>query len=179
MRNSMGSRIHKVAPILKELCEIQWDQGNEFFPPTSLQITNINAGTGADNVIPGDLELIFNFRYSTQVTHIQLQERIEELLANFKHTLTWRHSGPPFLTQPDILVTATQQAIRTVCGYETILSTGGGTSDGRFIAPTGAQVIEIGPINATIHKIDECVNIEELEKLSIIYQKILENLLLT
>jgi len=176
--NKADNPIHKAVPILTELCKINWDQGNEFFPPTSLQITNINSGTGADNVIPGDLELLFNFRYSTQFTHIQLQERIAELLANFKHTLTWRHSGPPFLTQPDTLVTATQQAIHTVCGYETVLSTGGGTSDGRFIAPTGAQVIEIGPINATIHKIDECVNIAELEKLSIVYQKILENLLI-
>ncbi|MDM8566715.1 succinyl-diaminopimelate desuccinylase [Candidatus Halobeggiatoa sp. HSG11] len=168
--------IHRFAPILNKLCQIEWDQGNEFFPPTSLQITNINAGTGADNVIPGDLELIFNFRYSTQVTHIQLQERIVELLGDIKHTLSWRHSGPPFLTQPDILVTATQKAIQTVCGYKAVLSTGGGTSDGRFIAPTGAQVIEIGPNNATIHKVNECVNIEELDKLSIIYQKILENL---
>ncbi len=169
--------IHRFAPILQKLCDIEWDQGNEFFPATSLQITNINAGTGADNVIPGDLEIIFNFRYSTQVTHIQLQEQIISLLDSLNYTLTWRHSGPPFLTQPDILVTATQKAIQTVCGYTTELSTSGGTSDGRFIAPTGAQVIEVGPINATIHKINEYVNIEELDKLSIIYQLILENLL--
>ncbi|MBE9562494.1 MAG: succinyl-diaminopimelate desuccinylase [Proteobacteria bacterium] len=168
--------IHRLAPILNKLCQIEWDQGNEFFPPTSLQITNINAGTGADNVIPSDLELIFNFRYSTQVTHTQLQEQVVELLGDINYTLTWRHSGLPFLTQPDVLVTATQQAIQTVCGYKAILSTAGGTSDGRFIAPTGAQVIEIGPNNASIHKIDECVNIEELDKMSVIYQKILENL---
>ncbi len=175
--NKADNPIHRFAPILQKLCEIKWDQGNDFFPATSLQITNINAGTGADNVIPGDLEVIFNFRYSTQVTHIQLQEQIASLLGELDYTLTWRHSGPPFLTQPDNLVTATQQAIKTVCGYETRLSTSGGTSDGRFIAPTGAQVIEIGPINATIHKVDECVNIAELDKLSIIYQHILENLL--
>ncbi|MFK5969216.1 MAG: succinyl-diaminopimelate desuccinylase [Candidatus Marithrix sp.] len=171
--------IHRFAPILQKLCDIEWDQGNEFFPATSLQITNINAGTGADNVIPGDLEIIFNFRYSTQVIHTQLQEQIISLLDNLNYTLTWRHSGPPFLTQPDTLVTATQKAIQTVCGYTTELSTSGGTSDGRFIAPTGAQVIEVGPINATIHKINEYVNIEELDKLSIIYQRILENLLVT
>ncbi len=171
--------IHRFAPVLQKLCEIKWDQGNNFFPATSLQITNINAGTGADNVIPGDLEIIFNFRYSTQVTHIQLQEQIVSLLDNLNYTLTWRHSGPPFLTKPNTLVTATQKAIQTVCGYETKLSTSGGTSDGRFIAPTGAQVIEVGPINATIHKINECVNIEELDKLSIVYQQILENLFVT
>ncbi|MCK5877252.1 MAG: succinyl-diaminopimelate desuccinylase [Candidatus Marithrix sp.] len=170
--------IHKITPFLQKLCQIEWDQGNEFFPPTSLQITNINAGTGADNVIPGDLELIFNFRYSTQVTHIQLQERVVELLGNIKHTLLWRHSGPPFLTQPDVLVTATQQAIQEVCGYKAILSTSGGTSDGRFIAPTGTQVIEIGPNNATIHKVNERVSIEELEQLSVVYQTILKNLFL-
>ncbi|MDM8569754.1 succinyl-diaminopimelate desuccinylase [Thiotrichales bacterium HSG1] len=169
--------IHKFAPILQKLCQVEWDQGNEFFPPTSLQITNINAGTGADNVIPGDLEIIFNFRYSTQVNHLQLQERIVELLGDVDYTLDWRHSGPPFLTQPDMLVTAVQKAIQTVCGYEAVLSTSGGTSDGRFIAPTGAKVLEIGPINATIHKIDECVNIKELEQLSIIYQKILKHLM--
>ena len=169
--------IHRFAPILQKLCEIEWDQGNEFFSATSLQITNINSGTGADNVIPGDLEIIFNFRYSTQVTHIQLQEQIISLLDDLNYTLTWRHSGSPFLTQPDTLVTATQKAIQTVCGYTTKLSTSGGTSDGRFIAPTGAQVIEVGPINATIHKMNEHVNIKELDKLSIIYQLILENLL--
>ncbi|MEN8219429.1 MAG: succinyl-diaminopimelate desuccinylase [Pseudomonadota bacterium] len=169
--------IHRFAPVLKTLCETQWDQGNDFFPPTSFQITNIKAGTGADNVIPEDLELLFNFRYSTQVTHIQLQEQVSALLDGLKYTLTWRHSGLPFLTTPGELVTATQQAIYEVCGYETRLSTAGGTSDGRFIAPTGAQVIELGPNNSTIHKINECVSVDELDSLSIIYQRVLEKLL--
>jgi succinyl-diaminopimelate desuccinylase len=168
--------IHRFAPVLKTLCETQWDQGNDFFPPTSFQITNIKAGTGADNVIPEDLELLFNFRYSTEVTHTQLQEQVEALLDGLKYTLTWRHSGLPFLTTPGELVTATQQAIYEVCGYETRLSTAGGTSDGRFIAPTGAQVIELGPNNTTIHKINECVSVDELDSLSIIYQRVLEKL---
>ena len=172
--------IHRFVPVLKTLTEMEWDQGNAFFPKTSFQITNINAGTGADNVIPSDLELLFNFRYSTEVTHTQLQKQITTLLDKYglKYDLTWRHSGSPFLTPPGILTTAVQQAISEVCGYETTLSTSGGTSDGRFIAPTGAQVIEVGPLNATIHKINECVSVAELDKLSNIYQKILENLLI-
>jgi succinyl-diaminopimelate desuccinylase len=172
--------IHRFAPVLQTLCEIEWDRGNNFFPPTSFQITNINAGTGADNVIPGDLEILFNLRYSTEVTHTQLQEQITALLDKhgLKYTLNWRHAGSPFLTTPGTLVTATNHAIHEVCGYEATLSTGGGTSDGRFIAPTGAQVIEVGPINATIHKVNECVNIEELDTVSTVYQKILENLLI-
>ncbi|EDN67422.1 Proteobacterial succinyl-diaminopimelate desuccinylase [Beggiatoa sp. PS] len=174
--------IHRFAPVLKTLCEIEWDQGNQFFPKTSFQITNIKAGTGADNVIPDDLEILFNFRYSTEVTHTQLQEQMTALLDKqaLKYNLTWRHSGSPFLTTTTsgTLIAATQQAISEVCGYETTLSTGGGTSDGRFIAPTGAQVIEVGPLNATIHKINECVNVEDLDTLSIVYQKILEKLLI-
>ena len=171
--------IHSFAPVLKELCEIEWDQGNEFFPPTNFQITNINAGTGADNVIPGNLEIRFNFRYSTQVTHNQLQEKVTALLdkQGFKSTLTWKHSGSPFLTPACQLITATQQAIFEVCGYKAKLSTGGGTSDGRFIAPTGAQVIEIGPNNNTIHKVNECVSVNELENLSLIYQQLMQILL--
>ena len=169
--------IHSLAPLLQKLCAIEWDQGNEFFQPTSFQVTNINSGTGADNVIPGDLELLFNFRYSSEVIHTQLQKQVEQLLTGCNHTLTWRHSGPPFLTKPGTLVTATQRAIQSVCGYTAILSTGGGTSDGRFIAPTGTEVIEIGPDNATIHKVDERVDIKELDKLSTIYQQVLENLL--
>lgn len=171
--------IHHVIPVLQNLCQTEWDQGNAFFPPTSFQITNINAGTGTENVIPGDVTVLFNFRYSTEVTQIQLQEHITALLDSypFKYQMTWRHSGVPFLTPEGRLVTATQQAISEVCGYHTKLSTAGGTSDGRFIAPTGAEVIEVGPNNSTIHKINECVNIEELDRLSIIYQRILEKLL--
>jgi succinyl-diaminopimelate desuccinylase len=172
--------IHRFAPVLKTLCEIQWDQGNDFFPPTCFQITNLKAGTGADNVIPGDLELLFNFRYSSELTHTQLQEQVTSLLDKhgFNYTLTWRHSGPPYLTTPGTLVKATEQAISEICGYETTLSTSGGTSDGRFIAPTGAEVIEIGPLNSTIHKINECVSIDDIETLSALYQRIMEKLLL-
>jgi succinyl-diaminopimelate desuccinylase len=171
--------IHRFAPILKILCETQWDQGNDFFPPTSFQITNIKAGTGAENVIPSDLELLFNFRYSSELTHTQLQKQVTTLLDqhNLNYSLIWRHSGPPYLTTPGTLIKATEQAISEICGYETTLSTSGGTSDGRFIAPTGAEVIEVGPLNRTIHKINECVNIEDIEKLSFIYQRIMENLL--
>ncbi|MEK8017764.1 MAG: succinyl-diaminopimelate desuccinylase [Candidatus Parabeggiatoa sp.] len=172
--------IHRFAPVLKTLCETQWDEGNDFFPATSFQITNFNAGTGADNVIPGDLEVLFNFRYSSELTHTQLQEQVTTLLDKhgLNYTLTWRHSGPPYLTTPGTLVKATEQAISEVCGYETTLSTSGGTSDGRFIAPTGAEVIEIGPLNRTIHKINECVSIEDIDTLSALYQRILEKLLI-
>ena len=172
--------IHRFAPLLQKLCQIEWDQGNAFFPPTSFQISNLRAGTGADNVIPGELEVIFNFRYSTQVTHTQLQERIVALLEQekLKYTLTWKHSGQPFLTQQGRLLEVVQQVVREQCGYEPELSTSGGTSDGRFIAPTGTEVLELGPLNATIHKANECISIEELETLSDLYQKILEKLLI-
>jgi len=172
--------IHRFAPVLQILCETQWDQGNDFFPPTSFQITDITAGTGADNVIPGHLAIVFNFRYSTEITYTQLQEQVIALLEKhtLKYHLTWRHSGSPFLTPSGALITATQDAIDDVCGYKPTLSTSGGTSDGRFIAPTGAQVIEVGPINTTIHKINENVDVETLDRLSLIYQRILEKLLL-
>ena len=171
--------IHKAAPILKILCETEWDQGNEFFPATSFQISNINAGTGAENVIPGELEILFNFRYNTEVTHTELQQQVTNLLNEYglKYNLVWRHSGLPFLTEPGELVAATVESIHNVCGYEPILSTAGGTSDGRFIAPTGAQVIEVGPLNNTIHKVNECVSVEDLDKLSNIYQAIIKQLL--
>jgi succinyl-diaminopimelate desuccinylase len=171
--------IHKAAPILKILCETEWDQGNDFFPATSFQISNINAGTGAENVIPGELEILFNFRYNTEVTHTQLQQQVTKLLNEYglKYNLAWRHSGLPFLTQPGELVAATVESIKNVCGYEPTLSTAGGTSDGRFIAPTGAQVIEVGPLNNTIHKVNECVSVEDLDKLSDIYQAIIKQLL--
>lgn len=172
--------IHKAAPVLKILCETEWDQGNEFFPATSFQISNIKAGTGADNVIPGELEVLFNFRYSTEVTHSQLQQQVTNLLNEhgLKYDLAWRHSGFPFLTQPEELVEATIKSIHNICGYRPTLSTSGGTSDGRFIAPTGAQVIEVGPLNSTIHKVNECVNVEDLDNLSKIYQGIIELLLI-
>jgi len=171
--------VHTAAPFLADLCAQTWDNGNEFFPPTTFQISNISAGTGVTNVIPGSLEVIFNFRFSTAVTHEELQQRVAELISKhqLKHAISWLLSGKPFLTPKGELVSATQQAIKQVTGNATTLSTSGGTSDGRFIAPTGAQVLELGPLNATIHKVDECVNVADLDTLSECYEKILENLL--
>lgn len=171
--------VHRAAPALAELCAIEWDRGNEFFPPTSFQISNIHAGTGADNVIPGELEVVFNLRYSTELTRERIERRIEEVLQRhaLRHTLTWRHSGAPFLTPKGKLVNATRSAIAERLGVETELSTSGGTSDGRFIAPTGAEVLELGPINASIHKIDECVLVDDLERLADVYEEILRRLL--
>ena len=171
--------IHLAAPALTELAAIEWDRGNEFFPPTSFQISNIKGGTGATNVIPGELEVVFNFRFSTESTEAGLRQRIHELLDRhgLDYSIHWSLSGNPFLTAKGKLVEATQRAIRTVAGIDTELSTSGGTSDGRFIAPTGAQVLELGPLNATIHKLNECVAVEDLNKLSDIYQQILVNLL--
>ncbi len=171
--------IHAAAPALAELCAEIWDNGNEFFPATSFQISNINAGTGATNVIPGNLEVLFNFRFSTEVTEQQLRERTEKILQKHKlqYRLEWSLSGQPFLTSRGALVDATVAAIHAVTGINTELSTAGGTSDGRFIAPTGAQVVELGPVNATIHKIDENTRIDELDQLSLIYENILQRLL--
>lgn len=173
--------IHRAVPLLAELCTIQWDQGNQFFPPTTFQIADIHAGTGATNIIPSTITITFNFRYSTEVTHLQLQQQVIELIQahQLNYELTWEHSGLPFLTAEGELVAATQQAIQTVCGCTPELSTSGGTSDGRFIAPTGAQVLEFGPLNVTIHKINECISIHDLELLSQTYERILELLLLS
>lgn len=171
--------IHAVAPALAELSAESWDNGNEFFPATSFQISNINGGTGATNVIPGEVEIVFNFRYSTETTHEELQQRAEKILDKHKvkYTANWNLSGLPFLTPSGALVDAACVAVKAVQGIDTELSTAGGTSDGRFIAPTGAQVVELGPVNATIHKIDECVAAEDLDKLSSMYERILEELL--
>lgn len=171
--------LHRFAPLLQALCATEWDQGNDFFPPTSFQIPNIQAGTGATNVIPGELTLQFNFRYSSELTHTVLQQRIVELLERhgLKYDLRWEHSGSPFLTSSGELIDAAQAAIPALCGYPTELSTSGGTSDGRFIAPTGAQVLELGPLNATIHKANECVSIADLDTLSAIYEQMLRRLL--
>jgi succinyl-diaminopimelate desuccinylase len=171
--------IHLAAPALTELAGIEWDQGNEFFPPTSFQISNIHAGTGADNVVPGHLDIKFNFRYSTAVTDAGLKERVEAVLKRngMQFELKWALSGRPFLTTPGTLVDALRAAIREELGIETSLSTSGGTSDGRFIAPTGAQVVELGPLNATIHQIDERVPVQELANLSRIYTRTLAHLL--
>ena len=171
--------VHLFAPALAELTAIEWDQGNEFFPATTFQISNIKAGTGASNVIPGELEVWFNFRFSTETTDAKLQSKVQEILNRhqLKYDLKWNLSGHPFLTPEGELVDAARTAIREVAGIETQLSTSGGTSDGRFIAPTGAQVVELGPSNSTIHKVDECVKAEDLDRLSAIYERILQQLL--
>lgn len=171
--------VHRFAPALAELCDIQWDEGNEYFPPTSFQVSNIEAGTGATNVIPGRLEVLFNFRYSTEVTAETLQDRVGTLLDrhDLDYELEWSLSGEPFLTRGGRLLEAATAAIREVAGIETCVNTGGGTSDGRFIAPTGAQVLEVGPVNATIHQVDERVAVTDLDRLSEIYEAILQRLL--
>jgi len=172
--------VHQASPALAELAGIEWDQGNEFFPPTSFQISNINAGTGATNIIPGELEVVFNFRFSTEQTDAGLRNQVEAVLDKYglDYRIDWSLSGNPFLTQGGKLLEATQKAIKTVCGYHPEINTAGGTSDGRFIAPTGAQVLELGPLNATIHKINECVSIDDLDTLSTIYEELLGQLLI-
>ncbi|MBK5968429.1 MULTISPECIES: succinyl-diaminopimelate desuccinylase [Thiorhodovibrio] len=207
--------IHRLSAILGPLCAEVWDQGNDYFPPTSFQISNIHSGTGAENVIPGELELLCNWRFSTELTPEQIQQRFVALLngagvnhagrnqpgqnhsgldhaalddakmnqaagqstAGMEYAIDWRLSGEPFLTPAGKLTKATAAAIKAVTGVETRLSTSGGTSDGRFIAPTGTQVVELGPLNATIHKVDECVPVADLEPLAAIYAGILERLL--
>ncbi len=171
--------IHLAASAIAELCDTVWDQGNEYFPATTFQISNIHSGTGATNVIPSDMQLLFNFRYSTEVTAEQLKARALEILDRHgvQYEIEWTLSGLPFLTPVGELVNAAKTAILNVTGHETELSTSGGTSDGRFIAPTGAQVLELGVLNATIHQINEHVNVDDLEPLAEIYEQILENLL--
>lgn len=170
--------VHKAAAALAELAAEQWDNGNAYFPATSFQIANIHAGTGASNVIPGELNVMFNFRYSTQSSAEQLQQRVIALLDKhgLNYDLAWTLNGLPFLTDSGSLVAATVKAIYQVQGFETRLETTGGTSDGRFIAPTGAQVVELGPCNATIHKINECVSVTDLEQLAKMYEAVLEQL---
>jgi len=171
--------IHRVAPALAELATEHWDNGNEFFPATTFQISNINGGTGATNVIPGDVEVVFNFRFSTELTEQILRERTEAILNKhqLRYDILWNLSGQPFLTPRGDLVNAAVAAIKAETGLDAELSTSGGTSDGRFIAPTGAQVVELGPINATIHKVNECISADDLNKLSRIYEATLVNLL--
>jgi len=170
--------VHTVAPALDALANEIWDRGNDFFPPTTFQITKIEAGTGS-NVIPGECLVHFNFRYCTENTAQSLEERVTGILDRhqLRYDLQWHLSGQPFLTDSGALVSAAQNAIRTVTGEETVLSTSGGTSDGRFIAPTGAQVLELGPLNATIHKVNECVKAADLDTLSDMYEQILVELL--
>ena len=171
--------IHTASKAIAELCDTEWDQGNEYFPATSFQISNINAGTGATNVVPGNMQVLLNFRYSTEVTAEQLKQRTLDILNKHQvdYDIEWTLSGLPFLTPVGELVNAAKTAIANVTGVETELSTSGGTSDGRFIAPTGAQVLELGVLNATIHQINEHVNVADLEPLAHIYEQILENLL--
>ncbi|MBU2882216.1 succinyl-diaminopimelate desuccinylase [Psychrosphaera sp. B3R10] len=172
--------IHKVSQSIFQLTQTQWDLGNDFFPPTSFQISNINSGTGAGNVIPGDVEIMFNFRYSTEVTAEQLVHQVETLFNDneLNYELKWTYNGLPFLTDEGTLVDAVNIAVEEVTGKKPQLLTTGGTSDGRFIAPTGAQVVELGPCNATIHKVDESVAIADLDQLTEMYFKVLENALL-
>lgn len=172
--------IHRLLPALHELTEEVWDEGNDFFPPTSMQVSNIHGGTGATNVIPGDVEVVFNFRFSTEVTDAELRSRTEAILAKhpLEYTLDWQLSGQPFLTASGDLVDAAIASIDEITGLPPALSTAGGTSDGRFIAPTGAQVIEIGPVNASIHKLNEHVLAADLSRLSAIYKGIMARLLL-
>ena len=171
--------IHSVLGALHDLARREWDQGNAFFPPTSFQISNINAGTGASNVIPGELTTQFNFRFNTEQTadglRAQAHAALEASGAEFE--LAWATPGQPFLTPPGRLTQAVLDAVRDIAGLTVETSTGGGTSDGRFIAPAGAEVVELGPVNATIHKVDENVAVADLESLARMYERVLENLL--
>ncbi|WP_241610814.1 succinyl-diaminopimelate desuccinylase [Rosenbergiella epipactidis] len=171
--------VHRALPALQELAATEWDQGNEFFPPTSMQIANIQAGTGSNNVIPGDLFVQFNFRFSTELTDQQIREAVASLLDRhqLRYTLEWNLSGQPFLTAKGALVDAVVDAVQHYNEIKPELLTNGGTSDGRFIARMGTQVVELGPVNATIHKINECVSAADLQTLSRMYQRIMQLLL--
>lgn len=171
--------VHKALPFLQALTAYQWDQGNAYFPPTSLQIANIQAGTGSNNVIPGELYVQFNLRYSTEVDDQSIQTKVAELLEQYglRYRIDWQLSGKPFLTAQGRLVDATVAAVQEVTSISPTLETGGGTSDGRFIAQMGAEVVEFGPLNRTIHKVNECVDIRDLAKCGEIYTRILTKLL--
>lgn len=170
--------IHLAAPILEELSTTHWDDGNDFFPPTSFQISNINAGTGATNVVPGSLNTQFNLRFSSELDFDAIKAKIINILEKHEvqYDIQWTYNGQPFLTRPGELVNAIVDAVEKTVDITPQLSTSGGTSDGRFIAKLGTQVVELGPINATIHQINECVDAESLNQLSTIYKKTLENL---
>lgn len=172
--------IHYCGDVINTLKSIEWDQGNDYFPPTSFQISNIAGGTGATNVIPETVDITFNLRYSTEITAEGIEQKVTEALNALGVTFEakWTTFGLPFLTEKGALVDACQKSIRDNLAIDSQLSTTGGTSDGRFIAPTGAQVVELGPINATIHKVNECVALDAPDKLSKVYKGIMENLLL-
>ncbi|WP_448548622.1 succinyl-diaminopimelate desuccinylase [Thalassotalea fusca] len=171
--------IHKAMPALAKLSSLHWDNGNAYFPPTSFQLSNIQSGTGATNVVPQSLNAWFNLRYSTELTAEDIVNRCEQLLDGeaLDYEIEWTYNGSPFITEPGTLVDATEKAVLAITGKAPLLSTSGGTSDGRFIAPTGAQVVELGPCNRTIHQINECVKCDDLEKLVDIYYQILVDVL--
>lgn len=171
--------VHKSLDFLKELTTYQWDQGNDFFPPTSLQIANIKAGTGSNNVIPGELYVQFNLRYCTEVSDKFIKHTVEQMLNKYQlpYRIEWNLSGKPFLTKPGKLVNAVVKSLENVAQITPRLETSGGTSDGRFIALMGAEVVELGPLNATIHKVDECVSCQDLATLGVVYQQMLSYLL--
>ena len=171
--------IHLVTPALNQLCDEQWDNGNDYFPATSFQISNIHSGDKVINVIPGEVEVMFNFRYSTETTKEELQKRVNDILDSHKlnYFVEWSHSGYPFLTPKGELVSACVDAIEKIKAIKPELSTSGGTSDGRFIAQEGTQVVELGPNNSTIHQVNESVSVQDLEDLSKIYSQVLTNIL--
>jgi succinyl-diaminopimelate desuccinylase len=173
--------LHRVFPAFAQLVDIEWDHGNEFFPPTSFQVSNLSSGTGAENVIPGDVQLKFNFRFSSELDEEQIKSRVTEVFEKhgLEYDIEWRLSGNPFLTRKGALVDAVVRACKETLGVSPELSTSGGTSDGRFIAPAGAEVVELGPCNASIHQVDEHVQLTDPEQLANTYRRILELALVT
>jgi succinyl-diaminopimelate desuccinylase len=177
--NLANNPVHRFLPALAELSAMTWDNGNRYFPPTSFQISNIHAGEGTNNVIPGQMHVLFNFRFSSEQTAESLKATTEAIFNTYydDYTVEWQLSGEPFITEVGVLTEAVSTAVKSVTGITTQLSTSGGTSDGRFIAPTGAQVVEVGPCNRTIHKANECVALADLDALTIIYETALGTLL--
>ncbi len=171
--------IRRFAPVLNALHDAEWDTGNDHFPPTSFQVVHLEAGVGAPNVTPADLYTRFNFRYSTEWTHESLKARVETLIGEHEidYELKWHLSGEPFLTEPGLLTETVVDVIRDTVGVDTELSTGGGTSDGRFISPAGVDVVELGPVNASIHKVNEHVRLDDVPRLTTMYERIMERLL--
>jgi len=171
--------IHPLGDVIKQLTSASWDEGNEFFPPTSFQVSNVIAGEGTGNVIPGEAKLNFNLRYSSQLDEKMIMTKTHDILDSLKikYEVEWQAFGKPFITQGGTLINTTKEVIKSFTGLDTELSTSGGTSDGRFIAPTGTEVVEFGPINASIHKVDEHVSAKDLIELTQIYAQICANVL--